>query len=173
MALVELGLTEVAQQVTATGTLAVALFTRLVVPRGCKGTLIAINGSVANLSQQSDTAILRLIPDVFAPLSVPYALLIRHTGYEFVGTPADQFMQASIAPLDHIWSVQGRGTSMTVKGARSNNVRGWAFTTQTVGGLTMILRIDCVFEYILEWIDSGPTPPWKEDQDEELSIGEG
>jgi len=147
------------------GILAVSL---IKVPRGSRGTLLGVFGSaIVTDAIENGHVNIRLIPNVSTVLIAPLALLVAQVGVLVAGTPANQFSAAPQVTFDRVFLTSGRGVSILSTGARSNLELGWAFTVQTSAASSIVVTVAAVYEFILEWIASGPTPAWQTYHDEE------
>jgi len=138
------------------------------VPRGARGTLLGCFGSVIILDKEETGFVrIRLIPSVNTALTQPLALMVIQVGIIGFGSPTQELLAAPHSDFDRVFISPGRGTSILNKGARSNTEVGWGFTILSITATTLTVTLSAVYEWILEWQDSGPTGDWQPDVEEE------
>lgn len=172
MVLIEPVIHEFAVFPTITGSSSIFTGSEIRVPRGCRATMLAVFGSMISVDDAEEgIAIVRMIADVNISHAAPYGLLVKHLG--FVGAAQGTLRAAPQVNIDRVFQGSGRGIAIVSKGARSNRALGWAFAGNTTVATDIAVRIDAVYELIFEWLNSGATGKWEDDQDEEQSDGEG
>lgn len=143
------------------------------VPRGYRGTVLRVHGSLAINEPASDVenhiVVVRVQPvtgGVNAANKGLFAKVARQRG-DNIGSPTNQFVLAEgTTNFEVELATLGRAHQIKSQGVASNAQLGWRFTGQALSNDTVI-HLHAMIEYVLEFMHSGSTPAWEEDQDED------
>jgi len=151
----------------------------LTVPRNSRAHLISIQGSIAehaDTGQADNKAIMgwvkATITDAVAefPSTNQWAnltVLWSHVNSHVIaGTPANFALVKQGTRVDV--NLAGKAfSSITMKGARSNEIQGWCFAGIADANIAMI--VDLTIDYVVEWLEGSGSKkdrPWIDDETE-------